>query len=148
MHGNTPECIATLRSMHKKGRAVPGTVRPRGLTYALASLCVCVCVCVCLCDCVRVHTLQNAYKCYVRVRDYCTAPRHILAMCLSVIRVNVELGNYWNVANYVAKAENTAEYQVNGRLHTDTRTRRTCGNEDMHVFVDDPLRALAKHALW
>jgi len=48
-------------------------------------------------------------KCYVRMRDYCTTSNHILQMCLSVIRVSIELGNYSHVINYVAKAEQTPD---------------------------------------
>ena len=48
--------------------------------------------------------LQNAFKSYVRTRDYCTTPRHIVAMCLNVIRVSVESENFAHVQNYVQKA--------------------------------------------
>jgi COP9 signalosome complex subunit 1 len=40
----------------------------------------------------------------VRTRDYCTTPRHIVAMCLNVIRVSVESENFAHVQNYVQKA--------------------------------------------
>lgn len=55
---------------------------------------------------------QDAFKCYVRTRDYCTTPRHVLAMCLNVIRCAVEMGNFLHVANYVNKAEATPEAKV------------------------------------
>jgi hypothetical protein len=55
---------------------------------------------------------QEAFKCYVRTRDYCTTPRHVLAMCLNVIRCAVEMGNFLHVANYVGKAEATPEVSV------------------------------------
>jgi COP9 signalosome complex subunit 1 len=48
----------------------------------------------------------------VRTRDYCTTPRHVLAMCLNVIRCAVEMGNFLHVANYVAKAESAPEVTV------------------------------------
>ena len=48
---------------------------------------------------------QNAFKSYVRARDYCTTSRHIVAMCLAVVRVAVEMGNSLHIASYVAKAE-------------------------------------------
>lgn len=48
--------------------------------------------------------LTSAFKCYVRTRDYCTTPRHIVAMCLNVIRVSVEIENFAHVQNYVQKA--------------------------------------------
>ncbi|KAG2424834.1 hypothetical protein HXX76_014255 [Chlamydomonas incerta] len=53
--------------------------------------------------------LQMAFKCYVRTRDYCTTSRHVVAMCLAVIRTALELGNFVHVANYVGKAEATPD---------------------------------------
>lgn len=32
---------------------------------------------------------QNAFKNYMRARDYCTSPHHVLAMCLAVIRTSI-----------------------------------------------------------
>lgn len=51
--------------------------------------------------------LNAALKCYVRTRDYCAMPKHIIQMCLNVIKVSIELGNYAHVVNYVTKAEQT-----------------------------------------
>ena len=34
----------------------------------------------------------TALKCYVRTRDYCTTPKHIVSMCLNVIRVSIHMG--------------------------------------------------------
>ena len=48
--------------------------------------------------------LQTAFKCYVRTRDYCTTPRHVIQMCLNVVRVGVESENYAHVGNYASKA--------------------------------------------
>jgi len=48
-------------------------------------------------------------KCYVRTRDYCTTAKHIIQMCLNVIRVSIEMGNYTHVVNYVSKAEQTPD---------------------------------------
>lgn len=53
--------------------------------------------------------LQQAFKCYVRTRDYCTTSKHIVAMCLNVILVSVELGHFIHVTNYVQKAEQTPD---------------------------------------
>ncbi|GFR53055.1 hypothetical protein Agub_g15730, partial [Astrephomene gubernaculifera] len=53
--------------------------------------------------------LQTAFKCYVRTRDYCTTSRHVISMCLAVIRTAIELGNWVHVANYVSKAESTPD---------------------------------------
>jgi len=53
--------------------------------------------------------LQSALRCYVRARDYCTLPDHIVEMCMNVVQVSLELNNYAHVANYVAKAEATPD---------------------------------------
>lgn len=53
--------------------------------------------------------LNAALKCYVRTRDYCTTSKHILQMCMNVIKVSIEMGNYAHVVNYVAKAEQTPD---------------------------------------
>ncbi len=93
-----------------------------------------------------------ALKCYVRTRDYCTTSKHIITMCLNVIRVSVRIcaashprrqhgplhthaattasgvpptphrplltarsalqvhmGNFTHVANYITKAESTPD---------------------------------------
>ncbi|KAL0044872.1 hypothetical protein WJX82_000746 [Trebouxia sp. C0006] len=63
--------------------------------------------------------LQNAFKSYVRTRDYCTTGKHVIQMCLNVIKVSIELGNYVHVNNYISKAEQTPEVQdpvVAGKL--------------------------------
>ena len=53
--------------------------------------------------------LQAAIKCFVRTRDYCTSSKHLEGMCLSVVRVSLELGSFLHVANYVQKAEATPD---------------------------------------
>ena len=53
--------------------------------------------------------LQSAFKSYVRSRDYCTTAKHVINMCLSVIRCAVELGNFVHVNTYVAKGEQSPE---------------------------------------
>uniref|UniRef100_A0A7S3R7C1 PCI domain-containing protein n=1 Tax=Dunaliella tertiolecta TaxID=3047 RepID=A0A7S3R7C1_DUNTE len=55
--------------------------------------------------------LQNAFRCYVRSRDYCTTSKHIITMCLNVIKVAVELTNPLHVTNYASKAESTPDLQ-------------------------------------
>lgn len=51
--------------------------------------------------------LCNALKCYSRARDYCTSPKHVVNMCLNVIKVSVYLENWSHVISYVQKAEST-----------------------------------------
>ena len=38
--------------------------------------------------------LSAAFKAYVRTRDYCQTGKHILDMCLAIVRVTLELRNY------------------------------------------------------
>ena len=33
--------------------------------------------------------MQNAFKSYVRMRDYCSTPAQMIAMCLAVIKVRL-----------------------------------------------------------
>ncbi|KAI8794389.1 COP9/signalosome complex subunit Csn1 [Biomphalaria glabrata] len=53
--------------------------------------------------------LSNALKCYSRARDYCTSPKHVVNMCLNVIKVSVYLQNWSHVQSYVNKAEATPD---------------------------------------
>lgn len=53
--------------------------------------------------------LGDAFKSYVRTRDYCTTSKHIIQMCLNVILVSIELGQFVHVSNYVTKAEQTPD---------------------------------------
>jgi len=50
---------------------------------------------------------NNALRNYIRTQDYCSGPEQILEMCLHVIEVSLQLGNFAHVLNYVAKAEQT-----------------------------------------
>lgn len=54
--------------------------------------------------------LGNALKCYSRARDYCTSGKHVVNMCLNVIKVSVYLLNWTHVLTYVAKAENAPDF--------------------------------------
>lgn len=54
--------------------------------------------------------LGNALKCYSRARDYCTSGKHVVNMCLNVIKVSVYLQNWTHVLTYVAKAENAPDF--------------------------------------
>jgi COP9 signalosome complex subunit 1 len=52
-----------------------------------------------------VGNLNEALKSFMRTRDYGTTTKHTLDMCLSIIRVSIEMGNFTHVLNYVTKAE-------------------------------------------
>lgn len=56
--------------------------------------------------------LQNAFKSYIRMRDYCATSKQIVTMCLDVIRTGFELGNHVHVNNYIQKAEQTPGVEV------------------------------------
>jgi COP9 signalosome complex subunit 1 len=53
--------------------------------------------------------LSDAFKSYIRTRDYCTTSKHIVQMCMNVILVSIELGQFTHVLNYVSKAEQTPD---------------------------------------
>ena len=53
--------------------------------------------------------LGEAFKSYVRTRDYCTTSKHIIHMCTSAILVSIEMGQFTHVTSYVSKAEQTPE---------------------------------------
>jgi COP9 signalosome complex subunit 1 len=62
--------------------------------------------------------LPNALKCYQRVRDYCSTPKHIVQMCMSVVRVALECEQYGHVAAFANKALATPD------IAKDVRRRR------------------------
>ncbi|XP_001628909.2 COP9 signalosome complex subunit 1 [Nematostella vectensis] len=64
--------------------------------------------------------LNNALKCYSRSRDYCTSAKHVVNMCLNVIKVSIHMGNWSHVLNYVNKAENTTELTEKERGSSQT----------------------------
>jgi COP9 signalosome complex subunit 1 len=49
--------------------------------------------------------LTNALKCYSRSRDYCSTNKHIVNLCLNVIKVSIYLKNWSYVLSYVNKVE-------------------------------------------
>lgn len=60
--------------------------------------------------------LVAAIKYYARTRDYCTTGKHIVSMCMEVIRISIEQGvaagnghPFTNVSTYVNKAEQTGD---------------------------------------
>uniref|UniRef100_A0A2K6DTQ2 G protein pathway suppressor 1 n=1 Tax=Macaca nemestrina TaxID=9545 RepID=A0A2K6DTQ2_MACNE len=75
--------------------------------------------------------LSNALKCYSRARDYCTSAKHVINMCLNVIKVSVYLQNWSHVLSYVSKAESTPEIaEQRGERDSQTQailTKLKCG---------------------
>lgn len=92
--------------------------------------------------------LSNALKCYSRARDYCTSGKHVVNMCLNVIKVSVYLKNWSHVLSYVVKAESTPEFvEANGKeanAVTVTRLKCTAGLAEL---VTRDYKAAAKHFL-
>ena len=48
--------------------------------------------------------LKNASACYMRTRDYCSTPKHVVSMCLSVIAVSLESESFAHVNVHANKA--------------------------------------------
>ena len=42
-------------------------------------------------------------------RDYCTTSKHVVQMCMNVILVSIEMGQFMHVSSYVSKAEQTPD---------------------------------------
>lgn len=60
--------------------------------------------------------LSNALKCYSRARDYCTSPKHVVNMCLNVIKVHVDnvfLSNEYRSEYNKKKHVGNIKYWVN-----------------------------------
>ncbi|KAL6495461.1 COP9/signalosome complex subunit Csn1 [Orobanche gracilis] len=51
----------------------------------------------------------EAFKNFVRTRDYCTTSKHIIQMCLHAILVSIEMGQFTHVTSYVSKAERSQD---------------------------------------
>jgi len=82
--------------------------------------------------------LANALKCYSRARDYCTSGRHVVSMCVNVIKVSVYLQNWSHVISYVNKALATPDLsttesgsRANDQLCLVTKLRCAGGLADL-----------------
>ncbi|CAG0889599.1 unnamed protein product [Darwinula stevensoni] len=98
--------------------------------------------------------LNNALKCYIRARDYCTSGKHLIHMCLNVIKVSVYLQNWSNVLSYVSKAEATPDlveakkqqisHSKNGNAKTITRLKCAAGLAEL---ATKKYKSAARHFL-
>nr|CAB3250794.1 COP9 signalosome complex subunit 1 [Phallusia mammillata] len=81
--------------------------------------------------------LNNALKNYSRAREYCTSPKHIVSMCLNVIKVCVYLGNWSHVLTYVNKAEATGDFTEKERDNQShvTFTKLRCAAGLAHLAM-------------
>lgn len=57
----------------------------------------------------RAGDLHAAVRFHTKSREYCTLPAHVLDMCLAVIQLAFEMGNYTFVRNHVVKAESALD---------------------------------------
>eukprot|EP00092_Neocalanus_flemingeri_P037506 GFUD01040840.1.p1 GENE.GFUD01040840.1~~GFUD01040840.1.p1 ORF type:complete len:494 (+),score=177.25 GFUD01040840.1:237-1718(+) len=69
--------------------------------------------------------LANALKCYSRARDYCTSGKHVVSMCVNVIKVSVYLQNWSHVISYVNKALATPDLNDGNLKSTEHLTMVT-----------------------
>ncbi|XP_044760354.1 COP9 signalosome complex subunit 1 [Coccinella septempunctata] len=94
--------------------------------------------------------LSNALKCYSRARDYCTSGKHVVNMCLNVIKVSVYLQNWSHVLSYVSKAESTPDFNEatsqNKELHQFTVTKLKCA-AGLAELATGKYKSAAKHFL-
>ncbi|CAF1114220.1 unnamed protein product [Adineta ricciae] len=67
----------------------------------------------------------NAIRCYVRSRDYCVTPRHMITMCMNVIKASFYMQNWSNVLSYVSKAEQAIESLESTAKSSATTTTTT-----------------------
>lgn len=75
--------------------------------------------------------LASALKCYSRARDYCTSGRHVVNMCINVIKVSVYLQNWPHVVSYVNKAMATPDFNdgnAKGSDQPQLKTRLGCAS--------------------
>lgn len=49
--------------------------------------------------------IVEAFRQYLRTRDYCTTPQQTVEMCINVVKCALEMKNYLHVNTYVQKAE-------------------------------------------
>ncbi|KAK5581452.1 hypothetical protein RB653_001485 [Dictyostelium firmibasis] len=86
---------------------------------------------------------QNALKCFIRTRDYCTTSKHVLAMCFNIIKLGVDNQNYTHAPSYIAKAEQSPDLDsasnaklrsVNGLLNLDSSRFKLAARK----FIETP----------
>jgi len=53
--------------------------------------------------------LKNAVANYMRTRDYCSTPKHIVSTCLNVMAVSLEMKNFAHVNIHATKAHNALD---------------------------------------
>ncbi|EGC30252.1 COP9 signalosome complex subunit 1 [Dictyostelium purpureum] len=86
---------------------------------------------------------QNAIKCFIRTRDYCTTSKHVLTMCFNIIKLGVDTQNYTHAPSYIAKAEQCPDLDntsiaklrsVNGLHNLDSNRYKVAAKK----FIETP----------
>ncbi|KAH8406090.1 hypothetical protein KR215_005051 [Drosophila sulfurigaster] len=91
--------------------------------------------------------LTNALKCYSRARDYCTSGKHVVNMCLNVIKVSIYLKNWAHVMSYISKAESTPDFSEGSKeANAQVHTRLECA-AGLAELQQKKYKAAAKHFL-
>lgn len=92
--------------------------------------------------------LSNALKCYSRARDYCTSGKHVVNMCMNVIKVSIYLQNWSHVLSYVSKAESTPDFSElqskDNNQHIMTKLKCAAGLAEL---ATKKYKSAAKHFL-
>lgn len=84
---------------------------------------------------------QEAFKNYLKTRDYSTTSKHMMQMCLNAMKVSLEMKNYIHMHNHLRKAEQLPDVQVHqktrpGHLQRRAVLHRVWGTEqDVHVYI-------------
>ncbi|KAJ3129946.1 hypothetical protein HK098_007212 [Nowakowskiella sp. JEL0407] len=67
--------------------------------------------------------LSSSLKYYTQAREYCSTPAQLADICMEVIKVSIELGNFTHVQSYVVKAESISlsdKKQLTAKLKCST----------------------------
>ncbi|XP_055905909.1 COP9 signalosome complex subunit 1b [Eupeodes corollae] len=91
--------------------------------------------------------LSNALKCYSRARDYCTSGKHVVNMCLNVIKVSLYLQNWSHVLSYVSKAESTPDFAEGNKDANQTVLTRLKCTAGLAELQTKKYKSAAKHFL-
>ncbi|XP_066598723.1 COP9 signalosome complex subunit 1 isoform X2 [Prorops nasuta] len=92
--------------------------------------------------------LVNALKCYSRARDYCTSGKHVVNMCLNVIKVSVYLQNWAHVLSYVTKAQSTPDFaDVHGKDNSQSIVTKLHVAAGLAELATRQYKMAAKHFL-
>lgn len=57
----------------------------------------------------RCGDYDNALKCYARIRDYCTSPKHLLDHYMDAVNVGFQMRNDLTVQAHISKAQNAPD---------------------------------------